>query len=338
VEFHNLGLGKIKVPFYKKIIREIAKLFRLDIENYVDIYKSKILAEYIDKILQNEDVYAIVCYEINSILVANVVKNRAPKISMAHGCIEVVIGSLSKWQLLEVNKMNAYQVLMPNFIDKAKKYLDTKIVCIPNIVSSVNYSCVAKKQNDKKIIINISRVEPQKQQNIIVEAFAKIMDRDDWEVHFYGTIQDVKYKDEMADFIKCNSLSDKVFFKGVTSEPLKQMQNADIFAFPSVYEGFPLALGEAMSAGLPSIGFENAHGVNILIKNCENGFLCKDINDFTDKLEILMKDKELRNRMGVNACEDIKQYSSDKVWAMWEELFKDLNKVSNKNNSDCSDG
>ncbi|MDR2341646.1 MAG: glycosyltransferase [Campylobacteraceae bacterium] len=324
VEFHNLGLGKIKVPFYKKIIREIAKIFHLNIENYVDSHRAKILAKHVDNILKDRDIYAVICYEINSVLVANVMENKAPKIAMAHGYVEVVIKPLSKWQLEEINKMNAYQVLMPNFISEAKKYLDAKIVYIPNIVPLVNYSSVIKRQDDKKIIINIGRIEPQKQQDILVKAFAKIANKDNWKMYFYGVVQDVKYKEEMERFIKYNNLSDKIFFKGVTSKPLEQMQNADIFAFPSAHEGFPLALSEAMSVGLPSIGFKNAHGINGLIKNGENGFLCKDINDFTDKLEVLMKNEELRNKMGVNACKGMKQYSSDRVWKMWEELFENL--------------
>jgi glycosyltransferase involved in cell wall biosynthesis len=329
VEFYNLGLGKIKVPLHKKIIREIAKIFHLNIENYVDSHRAKILAKHVDNILKDRNVYAVICYEINSVLTADAMENKAPKIAMAHNHAERLLKTLSKKQIEKMNKIDAYQVLMPHFIDEAKKYLNTKIVHIPNIVPQTNHDAIVKKQNDKKIIINIGRIDLQKRQDILVKAFAKIAHKfkDSWEVHIYGTAQDKKYKNNIENFIKNNNLSDLVLLKGATKDPLRELKNADIFAFPSAYEGFPLALGEAMSIGLPSIGFENAPGVNELIRDGESGFLCKNIDDFADKLEILMKNEDLRNVMGINAHESMKQYSAGKIWAMWEELLKNLNTI-----------
>jgi glycosyltransferase involved in cell wall biosynthesis len=331
VEFYNLGLGKIKIPFYKKIVREITKIFHLDIENYVDKQKTKILTEHVNHILKDRDVYVIICYETNSVAVANNIESNAPKIEMAHNHAEKLLKALSKRQIEKTNKMNTYQVLMPSFINEARKYLNTKIVYIPNIVPQVNCDIGVKQPKDKKIIINIGRIDShQKRQDILVEAFAKIAHKfgHSWEVHLYGATQDEKYKNSIEKFINNNNLSNLVIFKGTTKEPLKELQNADIFAFPSAHEGFPLALSEAMSIGLPSIGFENAPAVNELIKDGENGFLCKDVDDFADKLAILMANEDLRVTMGLNARENMKEYSSDKVWAKWEQLFDELNTAS----------
>jgi glycosyltransferase involved in cell wall biosynthesis len=327
VEFYNLGLGKIKPPLYIKIAREICKALHINTKNYVDDYRTKILVKYIDKILQDRDVYAVLCYEINAVLTANAISSKVPKIAMAHGSVESLIKPLSKWQIQQVNKMDAYQVLMPSFINEAKKYLKTKVVCIPNIVPQVYCDIVAKQPKDKKIIINISRIEPQKQQDILIKAFAKIIYKfkNEWEIHLYGDEQDKKYKNSIEKFIKNNSLSDVILFKGTTKNVLEKLQNADIFAFPSIREGFPLALTEAMSIGLPSIGFESTSGVNELIKDKKDGFLCKDIDDFADKLATLMADEDLREAMGLKARENMQKYSPDKVWTKWKKLFSELN-------------
>jgi glycosyltransferase involved in cell wall biosynthesis len=330
VEFHNLGLGKIKTPLYIKIAREICRVLHIDTKHYVDAYRAKILAKYVDEILQNRDIYAILCYELNAVFVANIINSKAPKITMLHISIEASLQTFSKWKIKQMNQMDTCQVLMPSFINKAKKYLDTKIVCIPNIVPQMDYYITTKQPKDKKIIINVSRIEPQKQQNILVKAFAKIAHKfeNSWEVHLYGAVQDEKYKNSIEKFIRSNNLSDVILFKGVTKSVLEKLQNADIFGFPSAHEGFPLALSEAMSIGLPSIGFKNAPGINELIKDGENGFLCKDIDDFADKLSTLMSNEDLRVTMGLNARESIKEYSSDKVWVKWEQLFDELNTQS----------
>jgi len=324
----NLSLGKIKLPFYVQIIREVSRLLHCDTKYYQCLYRSKTLAGYIDDILKNRDVYAIVCYEtgseLRSVMATNQIKYKAPKIAMLHNPPDEIIKPLSKQQMREANKIDAYQVLMPSFIEQAKKYLDTKVVYIPNIVTEVNYD--AKSVREKKTIITIGRiVKRQKRQHILVEAFAKIAHKfPDWEVHIYGPTEDEDYKTEMENFIKLNNLSNQLFFKGVTKEPLEKLLNSDIFAFPSAFEGFGLALSEAMSCALPSVGFKDTPAVNELIKDGENGFLCKDTDDFTDKLEVLMRDEELRKSMGANAREGMKEYSADKVWEKWEKLFKEV--------------
>jgi glycosyltransferase involved in cell wall biosynthesis len=324
VEFYNLGLGKIKAPFYKKIIREIARIFHLDIENYVDSHKTKILAERVNNILKDRDIYAVICYEFNSIMVANYLNLKMPKIATMHSAIEIELGSKTKKQIMQINKIDAYQVLIPSAVDKVKKYINTKVVCIPNMVSQINANKATKSNKNKKIILNIGRIDRNKRQHILIKAFAKIPDKDKWEVHIYGYEQDKQYKKEMEYFIKRNGLSNKIFFKGVTNEPLKCMQNADIFAFPSAYETFSLALAEAMSTGLPAIGFKETTAVNEWIINNETGFLCENSSEFMEKLEILMKDDKLRKQMGRNSSMRIDGYSPDKVWLKWEKLFNEI--------------
>ncbi|MDR1976748.1 MAG: glycosyltransferase [Campylobacteraceae bacterium] len=328
VEFHNLRLGKIKVPFYKKMIREIAKAVHLDTKNYVDMHRTKILVKHVNNILKDRDIDIILCYEFNSVMVANFLNHTVPKVAMVHSGVEIEFGQKTKNQIMQANKIDVYQVLTPNTIQEVRKYLDTRVVCIPNIVSQVDCGTLVKQAKEKKVIINIGRIVRDKQQHFLIEAFAKIASdlQDEWEIYFYGTEQDKKYKQEMEYFIKIHGLSNKIFFKGVTTEPLKQMQNADIFGFPSKSESFGLALAEAMSVGLPVIGLKNTAAVNELILDGKNGFLCENIDDFTDKLELLMKDDVLRRQMGLNAHLQIKDYSPNKVWAKWEKLFDELSK------------
>lgn len=137
-----------------------------------------------------------------------------------------------------------------------------------------------------------------------------------------------EYKNYMCDYIKKSCLNEKIFFSGVSKNIHKKLQNADIFAFPSAYEGMPLALMEAMAVGLPSIGYKSCPAVNELIVDGYNGFLCEDgIDDFAEKLKILMFDAELRMKMGENARESMVQYAPEKIWNQWEAL---INEVVNK--------
>ncbi len=110
---------------------------------------------------------------------------------------------------------------------------------------------------------------------------------------------------------------------GSTDEVLEVYQCASICAFPSKSEGFPLALGEAMTCGLPAVGFKSCTGVNELIEDGVNGLLAEDRDDFTAKLGLLMSDQALREKLGQRAHEDIKKYAGTKIWPQWLQLVKE---------------
>ena len=93
---------------------------------------------------------------------------------------------------------------------------------------------------------------------------------------------------------------------------------------PSRHEGFPLALGEALSAGLPSLGFRNCPGVNELIEHGKNGFLANDQSELKNNLEKLIQDNELRQKFGENAHLSMKKYAPETVLKQWEAFINNL--------------
>ena len=133
------------------------------------------------------------------------------------------------------------------------------------------------------------------------------------------------YYEELKFMIKNKNLQDRVFLKGTSNEIPKVLQRCDIFAFPSAYEGFGLALGEAMSMGLPAVGYKSCSAVNELIRDGVNGFLCEEgPEDMAAKLDRLMGDRALRARMGRAARDSMKQYAPEAIWDAWENLLEEM--------------
>ncbi|PTT35203.1 glycosyltransferase, partial [Chryseobacterium sp. HMWF028] len=159
-----------------------------------------------------------------------------------------------------------------------------------------------------------------KQQNIAIDIFIEIAPMyPQWDLHFWGIGIDLEI---LQGKVKAVGLENRIFFNGFTDNPLKELKDADIFIFPSKYEGFPLALTEAMTVGLPCIGFNSCSGVNELIHHLENGLLAKDKQQMQDYLEILIGNNQLRQSIGECAHLSVKRYSEKEVYTKWEDLVK----------------
>ena len=178
--------------------------------------------------------------------------------------------------------------------------------------------------NDKTDAVPYGRIDGlQKQTHILVKAFASLAQQySQWDVWIWGEVKKTDYYQRLCQFIEEQGLTGRVHLAGTTPAIQDELCQADIFAFPSAFEGFPLALTEAMATGLPSVGFRSADAVNELIVDGKNGILCEDgVSAFAQGLERLMKEPALRSAMGHQAVADMKPYYPEAVWNQWQMLI-----------------
>ena len=326
VKFINSGQGcklgknwwqKIRASFYSKNEKELYS------EEIYDDIRAKRLAPFVNE----KDFDVIISYNPSATrILIHKLKVKIPIITMFHVYPETILKDMSYLTKIALEKCSVIQVLLPSYVNITRKYIDNKMVVIPNIVPQYSNSDCHK----EKCIVNVARIDGQtKRQILLIEAFNKIKTKHpDWKLEFWGDIDyDKKYYKKCQNMISHYKLSEQAFFRGATNNVLNVYNKAAIFAFPSAYEGFSLALTEAMSAGLPAVGCKSCPSVNELIKDGENGFLCENgVDAFAQALEKLMSDEELREKMGKAAKEDMKQYAPDKIWDMWEKLIEQVAK------------
>jgi glycosyltransferase involved in cell wall biosynthesis len=100
----------------------------------------------------------------------------------------------------------------------------------------------------------------------------------------------------------CRAHAGRLRFVGYTRSPERFIAAADLLCLPSYREGFGSAIIEAAAAGVPAIG-SRIYGIIDAIVEGETGLLHipADANDLAVKIELLMKDPALRERLGTRA-------------------------------------
>ncbi|MCR5229283.1 MAG: glycosyltransferase family 4 protein [Solobacterium sp.] len=123
-----------------------------------------------------------------------------------------------------------------------------------------------------------------------------------------------KLEPELKKFVSENGLENQVHILGFRKDARRLMYGMDLFLFPSYQEGLPVAVMEAMSAGLPCI-VSDIRGSHDLILNGENGFVypVDDTEKFLEAFRRLRSDAELRDRFSRKVLEDAEQYSVESV-------------------------
>ncbi len=202
-------------------------------------------------------------------------------------------------------------------------FMRRKMIAIANPVAKAEKLADPSDKSAKiKTILNVGRLELQKDQETLIKAFAMITDKyPDWQVKIMG---DGALRPNLEKLVKEYDLKNKVILPGTTQNIAQEYQNAHIFALPSSYESFGLATAEAMAHGLPVIGFADCPGTNELINNGKNGMLISSSNktyNFAKGLEQLICSEELRLNLGKAGIEITQKYAPDKIITAWKNLI-----------------
>lgn len=124
----------------------------------------------------------------------------------------------------------------------------------------------------------------------------------------------------------CKASGGRARWLGFVDDVPALMNAADMFVLPSRWEGWPLALGEAMAMGLPAIGADSP-GIRDVISTGETGLLApaEDPAALADAMARLAGDGDLRQRLGSAGQRHIREgFSIAKYIAAHEELYEQI--------------
>lgn len=175
-------------------------------------------------------------------------------------------------------------------------------------------------QKKEKVIIAAGRLHPVKGFDLLLKAFAKIENKENWKLMILGEGSERPFLEKMISDLK---ISSNVEMPGRVDNIESYLYNASIFVLSSRNEGFPNALVESMAFGCAPVSFDCKTGPNTIIRNNENGLLIEDgnIEKLSEAIEKLMNDTDFREKIAQKAMDITKELSVTNIMKQWEDLI-----------------
>lgn len=185
---------------------------------------------------------------------------------------------------------------------------------------------------ETRIIMDVGELSRRKNHRLLVEMMAELQDLD--LICIIGGTGPEELS--LKKLIREKGLEQKVFLPGYIEDVKRFLSEGDCFVFPSYQEGLPVAMMEAMAAGLPIVA-GNIRGVTDLLEHGKGGYLVSGFDpvDYAMKVRKLFTEKygenavprEIRRyQMGRWNQERIRAFSMEKVDRRMREIYRDVEK------------
>ena len=198
-----------------------------------------------------------------------------------------------------------------------------KIVVIPSFFTG-NY--FRKKEKNPNSILFVGRLEvAHKGTDFLIKALYYVKDKiPAIKLYIVGEGSSLNY---LKELVSEHGLEDNIIFRGYVNEnQLTEMYSrSEVLAMPSLREGMPMVLIEAMSAGLPIVAFD-IDCIAEALENGKYGILVKkgDVEGLADQIIKLLKDDELRAYYSKMSLERSKKYTQVEVVRSIEKVYLNL--------------
>lgn len=181
-----------------------------------------------------------------------------------------------------------------------------------------------KERVAEKFIATLGRLHPVKGHDLLIKAFEKIADdHPDWSLRIFG---EGDFRPQLEQQIANSAFCDRIILEGFTRSPETSLRSAGVFVLSSRHEGFPNALVEAMSMGLPCVSFDCPFGPAELISHGKNGLLVppEDVAGLAAAIDTMIKDTVARKGMAAEAALVSKRLEIGAIASAWENLVRTL--------------
>ena len=214
------------------------------------------------------------------------------------------------------------------FLEKALAYTELTMKDPKNVhvlPNPLTFAPLNEVPNKEKTILAVGRLNSWhvKGFDLLINAWHKIAPKyPDWKLIIigYGTDINRKYIKSLAKDINSNQFEILDFDKNI----VEYYRKAAIFVLSSRYEGFGMALVEAMSQGCACIACDYKGRQKEIITNMENGLIAEvnDSNSICHILDNLLSDSDLQHLLQNGAIQRAKDFELLSIMNRWNIILK----------------
>jgi len=315
--FYSLELPKVLRHKYLRKLQAVHSIEKFDIVHShggVGGFYGRLLKKHNPVIKSVHTIHGIHYIHYDSFFVRNVSKS-----------IEQYLVQFTDMTICETD--NDFKTAIEN---KIASHHNT--VIIPNGIDISKYSGLGRNLNllnqlglseDNFIIGNISRFDYQKNQKLIIQASYYLV-RKFPEMRFI-LAGGGKYLKRMMEYAREANLGKYVIFTGEINNPADYYSVFDIFVLPSLWEGMPYVLLEAMASKLPIVCSNIGNHLEVVKNNISaltiNPF---EMDELYQKISHLYRDQELRVKLTANAFEAVQNYDERTTVRQIENLYTEV--------------
>jgi glycosyltransferase involved in cell wall biosynthesis len=175
---------------------------------------------------------------------------------------------------------------------------------------------------DQRTVTYLGRLAQEKGPRFLVEAWGIVSQRHpDWRLRLVGSGPEEKAVREQVAALAGGG--DRVDLVPPVTDAEAELRRSSVLALPSLTEGLPLALAEAMALGLPCVATDCSAGVRLLTEDGQAGRIVPraDAVALAAVLDELMSDADLRAALGARARSAVSRFRADTVIDEWEALI-----------------
>jgi glycosyltransferase involved in cell wall biosynthesis len=174
------------------------------------------------------------------------------------------------------------------------------------------------------VLVAAGRLLSQKGFDLLIDAFRLVHDEHpDWQLRIFGA---GPWRQQLTEQIERLGLTGSAHLPGQSEHLHAELAAASMFVLSSRFEGLPMVLLEAMTAGLPTVAFDCPTGPGEVIEHGSSGLLIppQDVAALAAGIGELIDDPARRRAMGQAARMAAGDYSIATVGRQWAGLVADL--------------